>query len=114
MVNESGAISGMRIGRGNWTTQRIPTTVPFRPSQIPHDILGIEPRKPRLGPGDWTPEVWCGLTCISVSMYAYILQDVASGFPNKCFYIFLIFLINTSCPVHLTILYLFFVIIFEE
>jgi hypothetical protein len=32
------AIGGMRIGRRNWSTRRIPTPVPLRPPQIPHDL----------------------------------------------------------------------------
>jgi hypothetical protein len=34
--DECGAVGGMRIGRGNWSTQRKPTPVPLHPPQIPH------------------------------------------------------------------------------
>jgi hypothetical protein len=35
--DECGAI-GRMLGRGNWSTQRKPTPVPFCPPQIPHDM----------------------------------------------------------------------------
>jgi hypothetical protein len=39
MINEGdcGAIGGMKIGRGNRSTQRKPAPAPLRPPQIPHD-----------------------------------------------------------------------------
>jgi hypothetical protein len=37
VINEFYAV-GMRIGRGNWNTQRIPPPVPLCPPQIPHDL----------------------------------------------------------------------------
>jgi hypothetical protein len=36
--DECGAVCGMRIGRGNQSTWRKPSTVPLRPPQIPHDL----------------------------------------------------------------------------
>jgi hypothetical protein len=36
--DERGAVGGMRIGRGNGSTQRKPAPVPLCPSQIPHDL----------------------------------------------------------------------------
>jgi hypothetical protein len=36
--DECGAVGGMRIGRGNWSTRRKPAPVPLCPSQIPHDL----------------------------------------------------------------------------
>jgi hypothetical protein len=36
--DKCGAVGGMRIGRGNWTTQRKPTPLPPCPPQIPHDL----------------------------------------------------------------------------
>jgi hypothetical protein len=38
MINEYGAVGGMRIGRGNWSTSWDPAPVPFCPPQIPHDL----------------------------------------------------------------------------
>jgi hypothetical protein len=35
---DCGTIGGMKIGGGNWSTQRKPATVPLRPPQIPHDL----------------------------------------------------------------------------
>jgi hypothetical protein len=36
--DERGAVGGMRIGRGNQSTQRKPAPVPFCPPQIPYDL----------------------------------------------------------------------------
>jgi hypothetical protein len=36
--DERGAVSEMRIGRGNRSTQRKPAPVPLCPSQNPHDL----------------------------------------------------------------------------
>jgi hypothetical protein len=35
---DRGAISGMRICRGNRSTRRKPAPVPLRPLKIPHDL----------------------------------------------------------------------------
>jgi hypothetical protein len=34
---DCGAVVGMVIGRGNWSTQRKPAPAPLCPPQIPHD-----------------------------------------------------------------------------
>jgi hypothetical protein len=36
--DDYGAAGGMRIGRGNRSTQRKPAPVPLCPPQIPHDL----------------------------------------------------------------------------
>jgi hypothetical protein len=36
--DECGALDGMRIGRGNPSTRRIPAAVPLCPKQIPLDL----------------------------------------------------------------------------
>jgi hypothetical protein len=38
MVNECGAVRGMRIVKRNRSTWRKPAPLPFCPSQIPHDL----------------------------------------------------------------------------
>jgi hypothetical protein len=38
MVNEYGAVGGMRIDRGNRCTRTKPAPVPFCPQQIQHNI----------------------------------------------------------------------------
>jgi hypothetical protein len=38
MITECGAVSGMRIGRGNQSTQGKPAQVPPCPPEIPHDL----------------------------------------------------------------------------
>jgi hypothetical protein len=42
-VGEYGAVSGMRIGKGNRSTRRKPTPVTLHPPEIPHDNLGPNP-----------------------------------------------------------------------
>jgi hypothetical protein len=39
-----GAISGMIIGRGNWSTWTKPASVPLCPLQIPHELTGARTR----------------------------------------------------------------------
>jgi hypothetical protein len=34
---DCGAIGGMKIGKGSWSTWRKPSPAPFCPPQIPHD-----------------------------------------------------------------------------
>jgi hypothetical protein len=36
--DECGAVSGMRIGKGNRSTRRKPAPVPLSPPQIPHEL----------------------------------------------------------------------------
>jgi hypothetical protein len=36
VINEYGAVGGMKIGRGNWSTQRKSAPVPFCPPQMQH------------------------------------------------------------------------------
>jgi hypothetical protein len=38
MVDEYGAVGGMKIGWGNLSTRRIPATVPLCPPQMLHDM----------------------------------------------------------------------------
>jgi hypothetical protein len=38
MNDEYGTVCGMRIGSGNWSTQRKPAPVPLYPPQMPHDL----------------------------------------------------------------------------
>jgi hypothetical protein len=44
-----GAISGMKIGRGNWGTRRKPAPVTLYPPQIPHDQTRARARAARRG-----------------------------------------------------------------
>jgi hypothetical protein len=57
---ECGAVGGMRIGRGNRSTQRKRALVPLCPSQIPHD-LGSNPG--RRGGKPATCRLNCGTAC---------------------------------------------------
>jgi hypothetical protein len=47
--DECGAVDGMRIGRGNWSTQRKPASVPLCPPQIPHDLTWARTRAAAVG-----------------------------------------------------------------
>jgi hypothetical protein len=42
MIDDFGAVGGMKIGRGHWSTRRKPAPVPLCPPQIPLD-LGSNP-----------------------------------------------------------------------
>jgi hypothetical protein len=44
---DDGDIGGLMIGRGNRSTRRKSAPVPLCPLQIPHAMLGREPRPPR-------------------------------------------------------------------
>jgi hypothetical protein len=46
---ECGTVCGMRLGRGNWSTLRKPTPVPFCPPQIPHDLTWARNRADAVG-----------------------------------------------------------------
>jgi hypothetical protein len=47
--NECGTVGGMRIGRGNGSTRKKPTPVPFYPSKISHDLNWDRTRAAALG-----------------------------------------------------------------
>jgi hypothetical protein len=47
--SDCGAISGMKIGRGNRSTRRNPAPVPFCPQQIPHDLTRPQTRAAAAG-----------------------------------------------------------------
>jgi hypothetical protein len=51
MIDEGdcGAIGGMKIGRGNRSTRRKPTSAPLCPPQIPHDQTQARTRAAALG-----------------------------------------------------------------
>jgi hypothetical protein len=46
---DCGAIGGMRIGRRNQSTRRIPDPVPLYPPQIPHDLIRARTRAAGVG-----------------------------------------------------------------
>jgi hypothetical protein len=50
--DDCAATGGMRIGRGNRSTPRKPALVSLCPSQIPHDLIGLEPGTQRWEVGD--------------------------------------------------------------
>jgi hypothetical protein len=47
--DDYGAVGGMRISRGNRSTQRKPAPVPLCPPQIPHDLTWDRTRAPAMG-----------------------------------------------------------------
>jgi hypothetical protein len=59
-VIESGAVSGMRIGRGDRSTWRKPVTVSFVHHRSLISLSGIEPGLPQREASDWLPELWYG------------------------------------------------------
>jgi hypothetical protein len=54
--DECGAVSGMRIGRGNWSTWRKPALVPLCPPQITHDLTWARTQAAMVG--SWRPTTW--------------------------------------------------------
>jgi hypothetical protein len=54
---DCGAVSGMRIGRGNRSTQRKPAPAPLCPSQIQHDQTQARSRAAAVGS---QPKLWRG------------------------------------------------------
>jgi hypothetical protein len=50
--DECETVGGMRIGRGNRSTQRKPAPVPFCSPQIPRDLTWLEPGPPWWEAGD--------------------------------------------------------------
>jgi hypothetical protein len=49
MIDNYGAVGGMRIGRGNGSTRRKPATVQLFPPQIPYDLTQARTRACRCG-----------------------------------------------------------------
>jgi hypothetical protein len=47
--DECGAVGGMRIGRGNYSTRRKSAPVPLRPPQIPYDLTWARTRTAAVG-----------------------------------------------------------------
>jgi hypothetical protein len=47
--DDSGAVGGIRIGRGNRSTRRKPAPVPLCPPQIPHDLTWDRTRAAAVG-----------------------------------------------------------------
>jgi hypothetical protein len=46
---DCGAIGGMKIGRGNRSTERKPAPVPLCPQQIPHDLTRAQTQDAAVG-----------------------------------------------------------------
>jgi hypothetical protein len=42
MINEYGAVGGMRIGRGNRSTLREPVPLPLYPRKIAHELTWLQ------------------------------------------------------------------------
>jgi hypothetical protein len=55
LINEYGAVCGMKIGRRNRSTQRKLAPVPIFPLQIPHDLAWDEPWPQLWSAGDEPP-----------------------------------------------------------
>jgi hypothetical protein len=70
MINERWAVGGMRFGRGNRSSRRIPTVVPLCPPQIPWPNLGSNPDRPGGKPATVTEssKQWIGQADISAVM----------------------------------------------
>jgi hypothetical protein len=49
MIDECGAVGGMRIGKGNRNTRKKPVPMPLCPPQIPHDLTWARTRAAAVG-----------------------------------------------------------------
>jgi hypothetical protein len=72
MIDEDycGAIGGMKIGRGNQSTQIKPALAPLRPPQIPHDQTQARTRG-RRGGKPATNRLSYGAANITVALHTY-------------------------------------------
>jgi hypothetical protein len=75
--DECGAVSGMRIGRGNQNTRIKPAPVPLSPPQIPYDLTWARTRSASVG-SQWLT-VWAiAWPFLTVSMKDNIFRDVTA------------------------------------
>jgi hypothetical protein len=67
--DKSGAVGGMRIGRGNRRTRRKPAPKLLCPPQVPHDLTWSLTRVARMGSRRLTAELWHGLEPIVTGVF---------------------------------------------
>jgi hypothetical protein len=63
-VIESGTVSGMKIGRGDWSTRRKPVTVSLVHHRFLIPLRRNEPGLQQQEANDWLPELWYGLVML--------------------------------------------------
>jgi hypothetical protein len=71
--DECGAVGGMRLGKGNRSTQRKPAPVSFWPQQIPHDLTWARTRTAAVGSRRLTAQ-----SCYNYSVFQTLHNDGAS------------------------------------
>jgi hypothetical protein len=65
---DCGAIGGIKIGRGNWSTRRKPAPAPLCPSRIPHDQTRARTRAAAVGSQRLTACLSYGATLLDLSL----------------------------------------------
>jgi hypothetical protein len=58
--DECGAVSGMTVDGGHWSTWRKPAPVPLYPQQIPYNLTWVQPRLSWWEASAYPPELWHG------------------------------------------------------
>jgi hypothetical protein len=80
VIDECGAIGGIGIGRGNWSTLRKPAPVPLCPPKISCDLTWVRTRAAMVG-SRWLNRLSCGTTfqilsiCCFIVWYFYVSQQ---------------------------------------
>jgi hypothetical protein len=93
--DECGAVSRMRIGRGNWSTRRKPAPVPLCPPQIPHDLTWARTRPAVVG--SWWLTAWAIKTSHFSSWRRVFLCDVPDWGMKESAYIVMQSHIQLAC-----------------
>jgi hypothetical protein len=81
MIDECGAVGGMRIGRGNRSTRRKAAPVPLCPPQIPHDLTWARTRAAVVG------SRWLILFSFNWRLWLYTRGFCVSGVDNTYYII---------------------------
>jgi hypothetical protein len=77
--DECGAVGGMRIDRGNWSTRRKPAPVPLYPPQILHDLTWARTQAAAVESRRLTAWVWHGLF-----LWGYLFSFPSSPYFRCC------------------------------
>jgi hypothetical protein len=100
--DECEAVGGMRIGRGNRSTQRKPAPAPLCPPQIPHNLTWARTRAATVGSRRLTAWAIAQLRygiystnlpiCKVTSTVEFMSEYCARGFECEVFYLFTVYL----------------------
>jgi hypothetical protein len=76
--NDCGAIGGMRIGRGNQSTQRKPVPVPLCPPQMPHALTWAWTKAATVGRWRLTALMIFDMGCTLKALMQILFQSLVS------------------------------------